>query len=611
MAQNYNKSFNFRNGVQVDNDNFIVNANGLVGIGTSVPTEFLDLYGTAKITGLVTATSIATPNLNVSGVATITTLKVGIITSNSGVTTYYGDGSKLSNLPTSQWVDVNTGIGVTSIYSAGAVGVATNFPTYYFQVGASPDTQSGVGINSTGNIKASGIITASSFSGSGTNITLINADNVSSGTLSNSRLPSNINISGIITASNGFRGNITGIASTALSLSGTPNITVNNYYSTGILTSNKIKSESIITTTIDSGFSTTGISTIYNLLNIPSGSIGIGTYLPNADIHIRDQTNSASLQLTSDISEAYVSIGRSVTRNYNNGELRFGNTSILQQYSTSSSLDIINYGLGNVNTYLHLGSPGIQTGAFYWIYGKNPNTPLMSLTYEGKLGLGITNSSNTLHVVGTSTVTSNSYVGGNLSVANDLTAGGVLISGGGIYNVTSINASVTGQLTGNVYSTSGISTFYQIKSLSNADLNTINANNIGIGTSSLTYPVQVGPGKNKFIVNSDGGIALGTDRYVSTVNYNVTLDSTQGLGYFQGVGIGTTTPVCYADFSNAGNDIPNVGSIYKFMVAPKVTTTQRNALTIVEGGLIYNITVHRLEYYNGTGWCGIATVAGA
>jgi len=56
---NIRKSFNFRNGVQVDDDNFIVNANGLVGIGTSNPTEFLDVHGTAKITGLVTATNLA------------------------------------------------------------------------------------------------------------------------------------------------------------------------------------------------------------------------------------------------------------------------------------------------------------------------------------------------------------------------------------------------------------------------------------------------------------------------------------------------------------------------------------------------------------------------
>jgi hypothetical protein len=74
---NYNKSFNFRNGVQVDNDNFIVNANGLVGIGTSIPREFLDVYGTAKITGLVTTT-----NLVVSGISTFyNDVKVG-----SGIT---------------------------------------------------------------------------------------------------------------------------------------------------------------------------------------------------------------------------------------------------------------------------------------------------------------------------------------------------------------------------------------------------------------------------------------------------------------------------------------------------------------------------------------------
>ena len=58
---NFSKSFNFRNGVQVDNDNFIVNSNGLVGIGTSVPTEFLDIRGTN--TGAV---SVQTNDFNTS-----------------------------------------------------------------------------------------------------------------------------------------------------------------------------------------------------------------------------------------------------------------------------------------------------------------------------------------------------------------------------------------------------------------------------------------------------------------------------------------------------------------------------------------------------------------
>ena len=55
---NIRKSFNFRNGVQVDNDNFVVNPNGLVGIGTSTPTEAIDALGNAKISGLTTTTNL-------------------------------------------------------------------------------------------------------------------------------------------------------------------------------------------------------------------------------------------------------------------------------------------------------------------------------------------------------------------------------------------------------------------------------------------------------------------------------------------------------------------------------------------------------------------------
>ena len=39
---NYTKSFNLRSGVQVDNDHFYVNPNGLVGIGTSIPVESVE-----------------------------------------------------------------------------------------------------------------------------------------------------------------------------------------------------------------------------------------------------------------------------------------------------------------------------------------------------------------------------------------------------------------------------------------------------------------------------------------------------------------------------------------------------------------------------------------
>ena len=131
-----------------------------------MPSAFLDVRGTAKVVGLTT-----TNDLFVSGVATATDIKVGTAISITGggikATRFYGDGATLSNLPTSQWEDVDVGLGFTSIYAVGNVGIATTDPRQSFQVGGSPDIlgKSGVGINSIGNIKATGIVTASGFVG--------------------------------------------------------------------------------------------------------------------------------------------------------------------------------------------------------------------------------------------------------------------------------------------------------------------------------------------------------------------------------------------------------------------------------------------------------------
>jgi hypothetical protein len=201
---NYNKSFNFRNGVQVDDSNFYVNSNGLVGIGTTIPRYTLDLRGDASISGLTT-----TQNLRVTGVGSFNQISVGnsiTLDASSGIITafkFYGDGSALSNIPTSQWVDVDPTSAFVSIYSKGTVGIGTTNPTlpYILTVGENPDTVNpniilagGVGFSSYGQIKATGIITAGQFSGSGGGIIEINASNISSGTLNNARLPSQINL---------------------------------------------------------------------------------------------------------------------------------------------------------------------------------------------------------------------------------------------------------------------------------------------------------------------------------------------------------------------------------------------------------------------------------
>jgi hypothetical protein len=420
---NYNKSFNFRNGLQVDNNHLVVNATGLVGIGSTSPTEVLDVIGNAKITGFITANSITTPNLNITGVSTISSayvnsLNVGVITA----TNYYGDGSNLTNLPTSQWTNVSTGIA----YFSGSVGVATNYPTYYFQVGGNPNTQSGVGINSTGNVKISGIITASSFVGFGSGITLINASNISSGTLSNTIFPSNINISGIITASSisassisassisasninssgiitasSFVGSLTGTASTANSLPSTANITINS---------------------INCGFSTSGISTIYKKLNI-----GVGTF-SDADLNIA-KSGTSSIQLISYGSyPSTITLGRNLSSSSFSGQIRFGNTNFSYTYSTEQSLDIINYDTGNINFYLNPGGSG--TGTFNWF---SPSlSRLMVLTSSGNLGINSFSPSSKLSVVGNAEISGNIQVGGALTVINGFTSNTLSVSGNSI-----------------------------------------------------------------------------------------------------------------------------------------------------------------------------------
>lgn len=165
---NIRKSFNFRNGVQVDETNFIVNSNGLVGIGTSIPSEALDVNGNAVIQGTLVAGAILSNNLNVVNTSIdslsigIVSISSGIITASTGIVTYYGDGGQLLNLPTSQWVDVDSGFGYTSIYAAGNVGVGTTYPDYTFQVGGTPGIKEGFGVDEVGNVYFTGIVTAGS-----------------------------------------------------------------------------------------------------------------------------------------------------------------------------------------------------------------------------------------------------------------------------------------------------------------------------------------------------------------------------------------------------------------------------------------------------------------
>jgi len=657
---NFRKSFNFRNGVQVDEDNFIVNSAGLVGIGTSVPTEFLDVRGSLKVVGLATVQDAFI------GVATvqnklevgITSFSSGIITAKTGIVTYYGDARYLQGMPTSQWVDIDVGLGYTSIYAAGNVGVGTVDPRFTFQVSGNNDVSNftnGVGINSSGDMIVAGIATITKMYGWGIGVTGLNAgDAIATGTLNNDRLPSNISISGIltsgslltgpitatgdvatgaITASGNLSvtgiatvssdltvlGSITGTASTAQSITGSPDLIV------GVVTATKL-----IANTIE--VPSTGITTISKLLHVgtggtafsalESGRIGVGTALPTRSLQIVEDSDAA-IELISESGECKIIFGQQVLPSVGAGDssavLRFGNA--------DKTFDIIHNDTGNLNMYLHAGATGVDTGRFNWVYGQS-NAELMSLTYGGRLGIGKSNPDETLHVVGTSTVTESVYVGQNLYVAGNIVG----------------SIALDPIITSNVNVNSGVSTFKSIEILTDGGQISIGAgSSIGISTDApvvdldaryavtgaLFKKAAVGPNievatlqEETFTVNGSArfdGVGIGTSS--SAAGYGILLASEfEQIGstsYFynssvyvygqSGVGVGTTAARSAVDFADAGRDNPGllpgegVGSRAYFL-PPQNSSTQRVGLATERGAIIFNTSTNKFQGYTGTTW---------
>ena len=616
---NIRKSFSFRNGVQVDEDNLIVNSNGLVGIGTSIPTEVLDVRGTLKVVG------VATIRDAFIGVATVTeNLKVGIVSISedgyiravSGVVTFLGDGSQLSDLPTSQWIDKDVGLGFTSIYAAGNVGISTVDPRFDFQVGGNNLTtvvgfSSGVGINSVGDILATGIMTARSFYGQGNNLTELDADNITAGTLDNARLYRDINIAGVVTATGGFVGDITGdvvgdvvgdvtgnlvgIATTARGLTGTPDITVGD-----------IIADTITANTIN--VPSTGIVTATKLLHVGSGGtavsgleggrLGIGSALPTSDLQIR-KSSGTLLEVVAETGQSRISIGQSVGVGHSSAVLRYGNS--------DKSFDILNNDNGSISMYLHAANTsGINTGRFDWIYGQT-NAELMSLTYDGSLGIGKTNPDNTLHVVGTSTVTGDAFIGGTLTVAGGITG----------------SVTLDPVFQGNVNSISGVSTFNGVEV--NSTLFVSIGSSVGIGTDDpiegldartqtglfLSVGVNTNLTYNNAVISADGnavissGVGIGTTNFdpsgAAIQSYAPLIDVNEGhlnLKSDSTVGFDTSDPKAVFDFSNVG-----AATTRPVMVVPNIDNTVITGIAETPtGSIIFNTTTSKFQGYTGVAW---------
>jgi hypothetical protein len=422
---NYRKSFNFRSGVQVDNDKFLVDQRGNVGVGTSAPNRVLDVYGTTRVNG-----NIETETLNVTGLGTFNSLvSVGETTyldPISGIisaVSYRGDGSLLANviaIATNGWVVANQGLSTSLNVFVGPFPEDNVLPTPLgrFQVG----TGSSIFI----------IQDTGGWVGLGTTVPSTKLD-----------VRGNSSITGILTVTDKIQGN-------TLSISSNSNITGNlDVDGNTELDDLNVSNHTSLNTLNVSGISTLGFATATRVVSKNLEVSGITTILGQ----VRMQENqSLYFGITGD-----------------------DPTGLVVRSTDSLGAEIVNVSnQGGDDRKITIQS--LREGDIV-LKGQYANRAVF--TNNGATITGLT-STNSLVVSGLSTLTDAKVTGiltapsiiGNLTgIASEAI---VLSDGANITTGTISDARLPDLITSNIYRIAGIST-----------VNKLRSNNIGIGTDIL------------------------------------------------------------------------------------------------------------------------------
>ena len=466
------KTFNFRDGVQVDDEVLVVRGNR-VGLGTTSPDQLLDVRGNANITGVT-----STVNFNATGVGTFGGVSLGStinLDSASGVITavaFKGNGALLSNLPTSQWTDVNVGAGVSPIYVEGNVGIGTTDPANPLQIGGNPNNGIGVGFSTSGNIKASGIITATTFSGS-----------LIGGVTGN--LTGNADTATFATTS--------GVATVSQNLTGSPDVTVSNINVTGVGTYASLEATSF----------TTPIFTGHNSIRSIHGSSTtiVVTVAAKTAAHRYNGTGSSNGFKLDGVEAPFLTLtpGRTYIFDVSDG------TNANQEFRFYYDVDKTTEYSTNVTTSGNAGTTGATVTLV--VTDTTPTVLHYQSVNSVKMGNAIQTNSNILDTEHNSTVrgsmTATSFAGpltGNVTgnLTGDVTGNITGIHTGAVTgDVTgNLTGNVTGNVTGNI--NSGVSTITELFSnqVIISGVSTFNGNidsnaeaefaNINVGLGTIT-----------------------------------------------------------------------------------------------------------------------------
>lgn len=596
---NFNKAFNFRGGFQVDTDILVVRGQN-VGIGSSIPGERLVVDGKIQAESLgVNSISIQRSQVGILTVSEYVDIGVekgsnqpyplgspqvristGIITAANpaiGFVTYYGDGGKLLNLPTSQWVDTDVGLGFTSIYAAGNVGVGTTDPRFVFQVGANPldgvgfnTTQSGFAVESgtiiaTNDIRiggdiqidggisiggtssssldgdlvvggsvsigstlyVAGIVTAQELAGIGSLITLINADNIAIGSIGSMRYGDIINTKEV------YADRFIGTATSAEDLASDAQISIDTINANGIGATTLVVTDRVTSLgTLTVGHNDTGV---------------VG------DIDLRKTDSDATIySLTDSAFTARVFVGHEREESSNNGfgGIRFGGNAASSPLSGANDLDLVNFDVGNVNFYLHEGNPaGGTTGSFRWINGQldlviaeltndggfilpgngNPLLPTFEVSSGFSTFKGAATFDTTVDVVGNATFGGNVNVGGELSFGSILFEGQVqvpsLLVDTSILLGTDPTSGGTGVLissNGSINASNSFNVGSSVIASSGINVSNLTATNASIGDLTATSIDADTISNGNYTISSNGNATFGTLTAASVVVPNLT-----------------------------------------------------------------------------------------
>ena len=715
---NFSKSFNFRNGVQVDNDKFIVKpVTGLVGIGNTRPSELLDVAGNIRASGITSARDIFAGAGITVGYANSNRIMLDIdpLTGVSSITAqrFYGDGSNMSGIfaiSVAGFVANDTNGGILTSFRKVGIGVTT--PTDRFDVeGDSKFTgiTTFVGVSTvSGDLFSTnlGVLGNSNLKG---NLTVGSAITVtSSGTSSKTVFNSDVDIIPTLsTTQRNFRV-FNPVGEAIFAVNGNTNHTaaLGKFFNidTTILRSLSVATGSTFTgdvsiggnvtsdLTVDGDVSLAGIATFPKLQDIiiqpqvptkrfiirkldgsdvfqvfpnstPSGAsvsgkffaidtdlfagltvAGVSTYSKLVDVNNRldvvgganiDQLNitgvstltgrvnateinsptGSQLKILQDGIQKFTTVGAgvsvsntlrigSVNGGTNNlstrhGELSYGIEGGLNSYASRRSLNLVNTDNGNINFYLDSNNIGGDTGNFFW---HKSNTQLMALTNDGKLGIGITNPDTALHVPGTAKFGSDVSILNDLTVTNNLTVQSGTITANVIGNVEgSVNATGVSTFSGGI-EFSGDTTINAV-----AKIDKLAVNSAGAGMLSLAAPFNtdetiiraLASGHNYFLTGQ-GFVGIRT----STRFSNVIVNGANANAVFGAFGVGDYEHFQSNHLQAGAVDFANAGvTTQRYMVPPKVDTTTRDALVNKpSGAFIYNTSLNKLQFWNGSAW---------